>query len=254
MLRALLTGLATHPAVKKTPGSLSALPLASVDRADRVQRELRDALAQVPPSELAAWGKRSSRLLRDAGVRRAHELWSFGGAVLRWSHAEVGALTQESRAGRGLAHLSGRWRALREGTASTAVAARDWLHLTVRSLRRNPAEAAPHLAGVVLTHLLGRGSGRGEQAMTGVGLASNLASPKALAGDILVGAALEAGLEAMIDLSRLLAAHLPADRDPLWDRLIAGQRWVEQALQSDDAKAPSAPAVAVAAIPEQERK
>jgi K+-sensing histidine kinase KdpD len=32
-------------------------------------------------------------------------------------------------------------------------------------------------------------------------------------------------------LARLLADRLPHDHDPLWDRLIAGRGWMEQALQ-----------------------
>ncbi|MEO8673903.1 MAG: hypothetical protein ABI411_21545 [Tahibacter sp.] len=235
-------GFTPMPAVlPKSLTSLSTLPALSRARIDRMQRELRDALALLPPAELKAWGQRASRLLRDASLRRAHDLWRFGGGVWRWSRAEVGALTQETRAGRGVAHLQSRLRALREGTTRVAIGARDWLQLTLRELTHNPREAAPRLASAVLAHLLGRGGPRSEQAMTGVDVATNLASPKGLAGNILVGAAFEAGLEAMIDLSRLLARYLPAERDPLWDRLIAGRGWVEQLLQGDDAQPPPPP-------------
>lgn len=212
---------------------------------DRVQRELRAAMAQVPPAELAAWGTRAAALFGKAGVRRTRELWQFGGSVLRWSHGEVKDLGRETRGGRGLAHLSARLRALGKGTGAAAKAARAWLDDTVRALRRDPREAAPRLLAGVITQLTGGDKSEGKPgtadlAMTSVDVARNVTKPAGFAGDILTGAALEAGFFALVDLARLLAHRLPGERDPLWDRLIAGQGWMEQALQGG-AKSVDAP-------------
>jgi hypothetical protein len=199
-------------------------------RADRVQRELRDAIAKLPPAELSAWGRRSSLLFRDASVRRARELLNFGGSVLRWSKDEAVALGSETRAGRGLTHLSGRLRALRDGTTAVATSARQWLGVTARALRHDPRKAAPQLATAVIGFFMGGSNPQVDQAMTGVDIARNLRSPASLASDVVAGAVLEAGIAAMADLARVLADYLPADRDPLWDQLNAGRHWVQQAM------------------------
>ena len=199
-------------------------------RAERVQRELREAIAKLPPAELSAWGRRSSLLFRDASVRRARELLNFGGSVLRWSKDEAVALGSETRAGRGITHLGGRLRALRDGTAAVAVSARSWLGVTARALRHDPRKAAPQLATAVLGFFVGGGNTQVDQAMTGMDIARNLRSPTGLAGDVMVGAVLEAGIAAMADLARVLTDYLPADRDPLWDQFNAGRHWVQQAL------------------------
>lgn len=205
-------------------------------RLDRLQREMRAAMQGMPPAELAAWGRRAAALFGAAGVRRTRELWQFGGSVLRWSRDEAEHLGRETLAGRGLAHLSARLRALREGTSATAKSARAWLAATVRALRRDPREAAPRLLAGVVAQLAGGEKpdgklGKTDMAMTSVDVARNVGAPVGFAGDILTGAALEAGFFALVDLARLLADRLPPERDPLWDRLIAGRGWMEQALQ-----------------------
>jgi hypothetical protein len=158
------------------------------------------------------------------------ELLRVGGSLLRWSRDEAVALGQETRAGRGLSHLSQRWRALREGSVAAATAGREWLGVTARALRDDPRNAAPRLAASVLGAFVGSGNAQVDRAMTGVDIARNLGKPAGLAGDVVAGAMLEAGASAMIDLARLLLAYLPAERDPLWDRLAAGHAWVAQAL------------------------
>lgn len=208
-------------------------------RLDRLQRELRTAMKDMPARELSAWGRRSATLFGNAGVRRTRELWQFGGSVLRWSHSEVRNLGRETRAGRGLAHLSERLRALRDSTGAAAKAARAWLDETVRALRRNPREAAPRLLAGVIAQLAGGERpdgkpGKAEIAMNSFDVASHVTKPVGFAGDIITGAALEAGFFALVDLARLLADRLPADRDPLWDNLIAGRGWMEQALQGNN--------------------
>ena len=94
----------------------------------------------------------------------------------------------------------------------------------VRGLREEPRAVAPRLASVVLAYLLGREGGTAETAPAGVDAARNLAAPGGFAGDILGGVVLEAGVLAMVDLSRL-APRLPAQRDPLWDQLVRGSDW-----------------------------
>jgi hypothetical protein len=215
-------------------------------RLDRLQRELRMALQEVPARELTAWGRRSAALFGAAGVRRTRELWQFGGSVLRWSHNEVATLGRETRAGRGLAHLSERLRALRDGTGAAAKTARVWLDNTVRALRRDPRAAAPRLLASVITQLAGGErqdgkAGTAEIAMNSIDVARNVAKPAGFAGDILTGAALEAGFFALVDLARMLADRLPSDHDPLWDRLIAGRGWMEQALQGSGNEANATP-------------
>lgn len=205
-------------------------------RLERIQRELRLAMKDVPSHELSAWGRRSAGLFGSAGVRRTRELLEFGGSVLRWSHSEVTNLGRETFAGRGLTHLSERLRALRDNTGAAAKAARLWVSDTIRALRRDPREAAPRLVASVITQLTGGERvdgkpGSAEIAMNSVDVARNVAKPAGFAGDIIAGAALEAGFFALVDLARMLADRLPADHDPLWDRLIAGRGWMEQALQ-----------------------
>ena len=92
----------------------------------------------------------------------------------------------------------------------------------------------------MLGAFVGSGNAQVDRAMTGVDIARNLGKPAGLAGDVVAGAMLEAGASAMIDLARLLLAYLPAERDPLWDRLAAGHAWVTQALQGT-ADAPTPP-------------
>ncbi len=217
-------------------------------RRERLQRELRLALKDMPARELSAWGRRSAALFGHAGVRRTRELWQFGGSVLRWSHAEVSNFGRETRAGRGLAHVSERLRVLRDSTGAAAKAARGWLDDTVRALRRDPREAAPRLLASVIMQLTGgeRQDGKpgsAEIAMNSIDVARNVTKPVGFAGDIIAGAALEAGFFALVDLARLLADRLPADHDPLWDRLIAGRGWMEQALQGGSKEAGTTPSL-----------
>ncbi len=207
-------------------------------RLQRLQRELGAALAQVPPGELAAWGGRAAALFGQAGVRRTRELWQLGGALLRWSRDEAGALGREARAGRGVQHLGERLRHFgRQGGAGLG-RLQLWGCDLVRGLREEPRAVAPRLASVVLSHLLGREGGTAETALAGVDAARNLAAPGGFAGDILGGALLEAGVLAMVDLSRLLAPRLPAQRDPLWDQLVRGSDWVTQLTRASAAATP----------------
>ena len=207
-------------------------------RLQRLQSEFGAALAQVPPGELAAWGGRAAALVGQAGVRRTRELWQLGGTLLRWSRDEAGALGREARAGRGVQHLGERLRHFGRRSSAGLERLRLWGGDLVRGLREEPRAVAPRLASVVLAYLLGREGGAAETALAGVDAARNLAAPGGFAGDILGGAVLEAGVLAMVDLSRLLAPRLPAQRDPLWDQLVRGSDWVMRLSSASTAATP----------------
>lgn len=208
---------------------MSALVLQS--KKERENAEIKTRLHKMA-SELAfAVSQADRRVLRDWGVgtgqdfvvslgRRAKNVGKAVLAVGRWTAGEVKKAHHALSEQRLSAHLANRSKEIGKSGKETVVGAKDTLSHSIEAFRKSPAEVGPQLLMLVLASLVVSGGADGDGGAPDLDLMLGIDAHRSLlTHSIVMGAALETSVLALLRLTRLVHAHLPDGHDPLWNNI-----------------------------------
>lgn len=189
-------------------------------RLQRLQRELRYALAQTRRSDLLAWGADSGKTLATAATRRVKNVLQLLHGGTRFVGGEASTGWRAWQRGELAGHSQQRAATAMEATRNGYAQLRDFAGRTAQALKDQPQDTGVHLLTLVLTSLLVSGGPDGDGGAPDLDLMLGIDAHRSiLSHSILMGAALEAGLLSLLGLVRLVHQHLPELHDPLWDSI-----------------------------------
>lgn len=194
------------------------------NRAERIAAEARVALGVLDAPVLAEWGVFSARLFGRALRRRLLGLGRFLGQLAGVVASEAVGIARARARGVAGKHLAEH---AREGMRRARVLAVDLrkgvsrIPAVVERLAGRPGDVAPEILGLTAGFFLGSGGFDADGGIPDMDLALGIGNHRSvLTHSIIAGSAAEAAILSTFVLSRILHSHLPADRDPLWDRLM----------------------------------
>lgn len=191
-------------------------------RIHALRAELLHAWTQSSRGDLQRWGLSVGKDFARSSVRRVKNIAGLVRHIHRRVETEVVGVARAVRDDRTKEHIVGRAKAasrqVQDAYAGTAKSIRDF----ARAFRENPQEAGVRLATTVIVSLLVSGGPDGDGGAPDLDLAFGIDAHRSiLSHSILMGAALETGVLALLSLVQLTHSKLPTKHDPVWDVLHA---------------------------------
>ncbi len=203
----------------------------SEDRRVQLLAELSVALRDTTSVDLQGWGKRTRAQLGESTLRRGRNLDSLISSVARGAAVETWAVVIAARQERTRSHLRARGNAASEAARRGAQALTDLGVQLGTALREQPRDTGTRLAAGVLGFLLGSGGVDGDGGVPDLDFLGGIGAHRSIfTHSIIAGIVIETAVLSLVDLAKTVHINLPAEHDPLWDRLVDGSEDVVASL------------------------
>lgn len=198
--------------------ALQAVPVIQADRLQRLQRELAYAWDQTSRDDVIAWSITSGKGFVGATARRARNILRLVKKAAKFVGTESVAGYAAWEKDRLQSHLLNR---VNDAGNSLVQTYRDVTVFTgqiAQAFKDDPKNAAVQLLTLVITSLAVSGGPDGDGGAPDLDLAFGIDAHRSiLSHSILMGAALEAGILALLGVVKLTHHKLPDDHDAIWD-------------------------------------
>jgi hypothetical protein len=193
----------------------------SMQRLERMAAELAVAISGTDRFALHEWGIGTGKDFAQSLRRRVKNTSRTVMAIGRWTGTELleaGRAYCEKRLGR---HLSRRGKEVIETGGAFVSDTKLSISHTLDALRKSPEEAGPQLFVMVLSALVVSGGADGDGGAPDLDLIFGIGAHRSfLSHSIVMGAALETGVLAIVRLTQIVHRNLPYGYDPVWDKII----------------------------------
>lgn len=189
----------------------------------RLKEELRSALAHADKDELTQWSLRSAKRFSSVLVKR---IVNFAALLSRLTTGTADELLEGLLAlsrGQIKEHLSNRGEAARAAIQSLQNSVENTFKTLQCNLTSSPGDSAARLFASVVGFYAGSG-GDGDGGIPDLDLLAGVGAHRSVfTHSIIAGAFVETAVLAVVDLTKIVHEKLPANHDPLWDKLLKYQ-------------------------------
>lgn len=203
----------------------------SDSRARKLYEELAFALLRTNSATLKAWGSRSAGQLVKLTGRRVSVLSSLVVRLGKGSASELRDMFSAWREGMGSTHFGDRASAAIDSSIAIARGSAKVVGGIGSALMDNPRTNAPKVVAAFLGFYAGSGGVDGNGGIPDLDLLAGIDAHRSiLTHSIIAGIVAEGVLLAAADLAAQVYDKLPADHDPLWDKLAKAASPLTEAL------------------------
>lgn len=190
----------------------------------KLQGELHEALGMADKQQLKDWGIRSAKRFGTVFVKRVTNLGSLLSKLTSATADEIFNALRAMGDGRLSAHMTSRGNTAATALKAMQAAAARTSSAIANGLNRNPAESATQLFSAVVGFYAGSG-GDGNGGIPDLDLMAGIGAHRSIfTHSIIAGAFVETAVLSLVDLIEVIHKKLPADHDPLWDKLLKYQK------------------------------